>query len=98
MNRCFFTAQIVTWPRKSISESGREFTKLLIRIPNPKKGQACFYLNASAIYEVGMYFWKWYNKGDYLIFEGYLKITNLQGRKKQLELIIIKEHPICLDI
>ena len=97
MNKCFFTAQIATWPQQSISKSGKKFTKLLIRLPNPKKGQACFFINASAMGEMCTYFSTWYNKGDYLVFEGYLKISTLNRRKNQLELIIIKEHPIFLD-
>lgn len=96
MNKCFFAAQIATWPQKSISHSGQNFTKLLIRLPNPKKGQAHFYINASAIGEVGTSLCKWYNKGDYLIFEGYLQMKKYYKRKNQPELIIIRDYPVYL--
>ena len=96
MNKCFFTAQLAVEPKKSISKSGKEFIKLLLRVPNTKKGQACFYLNTIALGQTGMFFWQWYNKGDYLVFEGYLKISKF-NRKKNIVFIILQEHPIFLD-
>lgn len=93
MNRSLFTAQIITWPQPSTSEYGKQITKLLVRLPNPKKGQAFIYLNASARGEIAESLLKWYDKGDYLIFEGYLK---KKKSKNKFELMIVKEYPILL--
>jgi len=96
MNTCFFTAQIITWPQLSISKQGKKITQLLIRLPNPKKGQPFIYINAFARGALGESLLKWYDQGDYLIFEGYLKKKNPQKHINQFELMIIREYPILL--
>lgn len=98
MNKCFFTGQIIAWPQLSTSEYGRQITKLLLRLPNPKKGQAFIFLNASARGEIGESLLQWYDKGDYLIFEGYLKRRKNKKYNNQFELIITKEYPILLSL
>lgn len=98
MNKCFFTGQIIAWPQCSTSEYGKKCTKLLVRLPNPKKGQAFIYLNACARGEIGESLLKWYDKGDYLIFEGYLIKKRAHKQKNQVELIIIREYPVMLYV
>lgn len=98
MNKCFFTVQIVTWPQPSNSKYGRPIAKLLVRLPNPKKGHAFIYLNASARGEIAESLLKWYDKGDYLIFEGFLKKQKNKKYQNKFELMIIKEYPLLLNL
>jgi hypothetical protein len=99
MNNCFLTAQIATNPKKYLSDKGKEYIKLVLRIPNPKKGKSFHYIDCRTKKTFGMPLIFWYKKGDYLILEGNLKLNKLIFTKQykiQAEINILKDFPISL--
>nr|YP_009390140.1 putative single-stranded DNA binding protein [Sheathia arcuata]ART65503.1 putative single-stranded DNA binding protein [Sheathia arcuata] len=101
MNISIFTVQIATWPKKYMLHTGKEIIKLYLRIPNPKKGKSFYYIKCHAQNKWKKQVFDWYQKGDYLILEGSLKLNTFKlhdFKSKYLEVSIIKDFPMNLQI
>nr|YP_009628891.1 hypothetical protein [Balbiania investiens]QBX88674.1 hypothetical protein [Balbiania investiens] len=102
MNTCFLTAQIATTPKQYLSYKEQKFIKFTLKIPNPKKGRAFYYMNAIAKGECSKNLLNWYRRGDYIIIEGHLSHMLIKYKAaeniKIIQIHIIKEFPTGLDL
>jgi hypothetical protein len=102
MNTCFLTAQIATTPNQYLSYKEQKFTKLTLKLPNPKKGKSFYYINAIATGECSKNLLNWYRRGDYVIIEGNLSQMSIKYKAtentKIIQIHIIKEFPIGLEV
>jgi hypothetical protein len=102
MNTCFLTAQIATTPKQYLSYKEQKVTKLTLKLPNPKKGRAFYYVNAIAQGECSKNLLNWYRRGDYVIIESNLSHLLIKYKTtentKIIQIHIIKEFPTGLDV
>lgn len=94
MNICFLTAQIITKPQYYVLTSNMVLTHLFLRLPNPKKGNAFYYIHSFSINQTTNNIYIWYNQADYIIIHANILYKNIQAyskiKKKILSSILLK--------
>jgi len=97
MNLSCLTVQIATWPKQYINKNQQQISSCIVRIPNAIEGCEHCYFHAIAKGDVETQLSGLYEKGDYLIIEGYFKLQKVVGNNLELNIIILQVSPITLE-
>nr|YP_009297949.1 putative single-stranded DNA binding protein [Plocamium cartilagineum]AOM67887.1 putative single-stranded DNA binding protein [Plocamium cartilagineum] len=107
MNKCIFTAQIVTSPKIFYLDKIALLQMILV-IPNNKKGLSSYTLSSIVKGELAKDLFNTYQKNDFIIVEGFISIKKYQvkynhlkkfnDRIKFLRIKINQIHPTSLKI
>nr|YP_010873161.1 hypothetical protein ycf41 [Nemalion vermiculare]WGV34450.1 hypothetical protein ycf41 [Nemalion vermiculare] len=95
MQHCVLTVQIITWPKKTVVSSKEIKSHFFVKLPNAKQGEEYYYLNAISKGRVAENIYNSYEKGDYLLIEGYI-LNSVTSITSSLSLLVSKEHPVFL--
>lgn len=97
MNDLFLTAQLVSWPKQYCSVKGKIITYVILRLPNAKTGKSYNYIYGFATEQKGKEL-LWYQKGDYIILEGYIILTKSSIYLSNIYIYILNDFPLSLEI
>lgn len=103
MNIVIFTGRILNQPRL-LRYKKKVLTKLVVCVPNNKKGVSCYNIQANAKGKIGNEIFDIYRKGDFVIIEGSINIHSkkISINKKYMKIVkfitirIKRIHPASL--
>lgn len=107
MNKCIFTAQIVSSPKFFYLQK-TALLQIILSIPNKRKGLSSYTLSSIIKGELAKNLFGNYQKDDFVIVEGFISIKKFQiqyndlkkinDRIKFVRIKVNQLHPTCLKI